>query len=303
MLKNARILITGATGQVGLPLTRALAQDNTVLALGRYAKPEDAAKIAALGAKPVRADLATGDLSAVPTDADIVINLAVARSNTPDFDGDLAMNAEGAGLLFAHCRPKRAFIHCSSAAVYQWKNGEPVAEGDPLGDHHRVMMPTYSLCKIAAESVVRFCARQWNTPTTIARLGVPYGDNGGWPWYHLMMMKAGVPIPLHPSGANRFPLFHEDDFARTLSTLVEMASVPAAIVNWAGSEDTSIEAWCEELGRLTGLVPKFDRTEKALAPLPLDVHKLEARAGASRVAWRDGIRRMVAARNPELLKA
>ena len=200
-------------------------------------------------------------------------------------------------------RPKRAFIHCSSAAVYQWKNGEPVSEGDPLGDHHRVMMPTYSLCKIAAESVVRFCARQWSTPTTIARLGVPYGDNGGWPWYHLMMMKAGVPIPVHPSGPNRFPLFHEDDLARTLDALVELASVPATLVNWAGSEDTSIEAWCEELARLTGLAPKLDRTAKALAPLPLDVRKLEARAGRSQVAWRDGLRRMLIARNPELLKA
>jgi nucleoside-diphosphate-sugar epimerase len=303
MPRNARIIITGATGQVGLPLTRALAQDNTVFALGRFQKPEDVAKIEALGAKAVRADLATGALGDVPTDADYVLHFAVSRSSGPEFEGDLAMNAEGAGLLFAHCRPKRAFLHCSSAAVYQWKNGEPLGEGDPLGDHHRVMMPTYSLCKIAAEAVVRFCARQWSVPTTIARLGVPYGDNGGWPWYHLMMMKAGVPIPLHPSGPNRFPLFHEDDIVRTLDALFELASVPAAIVNWAGSEQTAIEDWCAELSALTGLALEFDRTDKTLAPLPLDVRKLEAKAGRSRVAWRDGIRRMVAARNPELLNA
>jgi nucleoside-diphosphate-sugar epimerase len=301
--KNARIVITGATGQVGLPLTRALARENTVFAVGRFASPEAVRKIEALGARAVRGDLARGDLAAVPTDADLVLHFAVARSREPDFDGDLAMNAEGAGLLFAHCRPKRAFVHCSSAAVYHWKNGEPLREGDPLGDHHRVMMPTYSLCKIAAESVVRFCARQWSTPTTIARLGVPYGDNGGWPWYHLMMMKAGAPIPVHPSGPNRFPLFHEDDQVRTLDALVEAASVPATVLNWAGSEDTSIEAWCDELARLTGLTPKLDRTEKALAPLPLDVRQLEARAGKSRVAWQEGLRRMLAARNPELLKA
>jgi nucleoside-diphosphate-sugar epimerase len=303
MPKNARIVITGATGQVGLPITRALAQDNTVFALGRFQKTEEVAKIEALGARAVRADLASGAFDGVPTDADYVLNFAVVRSNAPDFDGDLAMNAEGAGLLFAHCRPKRAFLHCSSAAVYQWKNGEPVREGDPLGDHHRVMMPTYSLCKIAAEAVVRFCARQWNVPTTIARLGVPYGNNGGWPWYHLMMMKAGVPIPVHPSGPNRFPLFHENDSVRTLDALFEMARAPAAIVNWAGSEDTCIEEWCAELARLTGLTAKLDRTEKALAPLPLDVRKLEAAAGPSRVAWRDGLRRMLEARNPELLRA
>jgi nucleoside-diphosphate-sugar epimerase len=303
MPKNARIVITGATGQVGLPLTRALARENTVFAVGRFADPAGARKIAALGAEPVRGDLATGDLSAVSSDVDLVLNFAVARRSAPEFDADLAMNAEGAGLLFAHCRPKRAFVHCSSAAVYQWKNGEPLREGDPLGDHHRVMMPTYSLCKIAAEAVVRFCARQWRTPTTIARLGVPYGDNGGWPWYHLLMMKAGVPIPVHPSGPNRFPLFHEDDLARTLDALIEAASVPATVLNWAGSEDTSIEAWCGELARLTGLAAKLDRTEKALAPLPLDVSALEARAGKSRVAWREGLRRMLVARNAELLEA
>jgi nucleoside-diphosphate-sugar epimerase len=303
MPRDARIVLTGATGQVAYPIAKALARENEVFALGRFAKAEDRARIAAAGAEPVVADLARGELANVPSDPDYVLHFAVARSASPDFEADLALNADGVGLLFAHCRPRRAFLHCSSAAVYQWKNGEPVVEGDPLGDHHRVMMPTYSLCKIAAESVVRFCARSFGVPTTIARLGVPYGDNGGWPWYHLMMMKAGVPIPLHPSGPNRFPLLHEDDYVRQLDALLAVASVPATAVNWAGSEDTSIEAWCAHLGELTGLAPKFDRSERALAPLPLDVSRLEARAGKSRIAWRDGIRRMVAARNPELLRA
>jgi UDP-glucuronate 4-epimerase len=78
--------------------------------------------------------------------------------------------------------------------------------------------------------------------------------------------------------------------------------VPATIVNWAGSEDTSIEAWCAQLAELTGLEAKFQTTEKTLEPLPLDVSRLEAKLGPSRVHWRDGIRRMVEARNPELLR-
>ena len=61
----------------------------------------------------------------------------------------------------------------------------------------RAHCPVYSISKIAAETVARFAARQWNIPTTIARLNVPYGNNGGWPWFHLMMMKAGAPIPVH----------------------------------------------------------------------------------------------------------
>jgi nucleoside-diphosphate-sugar epimerase len=303
MLEDRTILVTGATGQVAFPILRALAPKNRVLAFGRFQKAEDRERVSALGAEVVVGDLASGQLDAVPTAPDAVLHFAVARSPTPDFDGDLAANAEAAGLLMAHCRAAGAFLHCSTAAVYQARGGEPAKESDPLGDHHRVMMPTYSLCKIAAEAVVRTSARVLGLKTTIARLGVPYGNNGGWPWYHLMMMKAGVPIPVHPSGANRFPLLHEDDYTRHIEALLAMADVPAAIVNWAGSEDTSIEAGCGYLAELTGLTPKLEPTEATLEPLPLDVSRLEAKLGPSRIGWQDGLRRMVAARNPELLRS
>jgi len=302
MLSGRTILVTGATGQVAFPIVRALAAQNRVLAFGRFQKAEDRARVAALGVEVVQGDLARGELDAIPEALDFVLHFAVARSASPDFDGDLAANAEAAGLLLAHCRRAKSFLHCSTAAVYQAKGGEPARESDPLGDHHRVMMPTYSLCKIAAEAVVRSAARMFSLPTTIARLGVPYGSNGGWPWYHLMMMKAGVPVPIHPRGPNRFPLLHEDDYIRHVEGLLALASVPATIVNWAGSEDTSIEAWCRYLGELTGLEPNLQTTEKTLEPLPLDVSRLESKLGPSQVHWRDGLRRMVEARNPELLR-
>ena len=303
MLAGKTLVLTGATGQVAFPILRALAPANRVLAFGRFQKAEDRARVEQLGATVVAGDLARGDLGALPEAPDAVLHFAVARSAKPDFDGDLAANAEAAGLLMARCRGARAFLHCSSAAVYQARGGEPARESDPLGDHHRVMMPTYSLCKIAAEAVVRTSARVFGVPTTIARLGVPYGDNGGWPWYHLLMMKGGAPIPIHPRGPNRFPLLHEDDYVRHVEGLLALASVPATIVNWAGSEDTSIEAWCAWLGELTGLEPKLAPTERTLEPLPLDVSRLEAKLGPSRVPWRDGLRRMLEAKSPELLRA
>ncbi len=302
-MKGARVLITGATGQVAYAIAKALAKTNQVYAFGRFEKPEARAKIEAIGATPVVGDLAKAELDDVPQYIDYVLNFAVAKSGEPDFDGDIRMNAEGTGLLMAQCHDSQAFIHCSTAGVYAPKPpGEKCQESDPLGDHHRVMMPTYSIAKIATEAVVRTSARLWRMPTTIARLGVPYGDAGGWPWYHLMMMKAGVPIPIHPSAKNRFPLFHEDDYVRSIDALLGFARVPATIVNWAGSEDTTIEEWCRYLGMLTGLEPKFDKTEKALMPLPLDVSLLETKAGKSEVSWRKGLERMVRARNPELLK-
>ena len=166
---------------------------------------------------------------------------------TGNFDYDLAVNAEGAGRLMQRCQRAKAFLHVSSAAVYEYAEGRPVAEGDPLGDNHRVMMPSYSICKIAAETLVRFQAQQLGLPTTIARFSVPYGDNGGWPWYHLMMLNAGHPVPVHPHAPNHFNLIHEDDYIAHIPRLLEIASVPATTVNWGG-ECVGIEEWCRYLG-------------------------------------------------------
>jgi nucleoside-diphosphate-sugar epimerase len=164
------------------------------------------------------------------------------------------------------------------------------------------MLPTYSLCKVAAEAVARFGARHWRLPTTIARLSVPYGENGGWPAYHLEMMKSGVPIPVSPGAPDRFNPIHEDDLVRMVPRLLEVASVPATIVNWAGSEPASIEDWCNFMSELTGLEPRFETTDRTIGSVVADTTRMHELIGATEVGWRDGIRRMVESRRPELLR-
>ncbi len=127
----------------------------------------------------------------IPEDIDYVLNFAVVK--TGDFDYDLAANGEGVGNLMLRCRKAKAFVHFSSTAVYEYCGLEPRAEDAPLGDNHRVMFPTYSISKIAAETVCRFVAHQNKIPTTIARLSVPYGDNGGWMYFHMLMMQQNKP--------------------------------------------------------------------------------------------------------------
>ncbi|MBW2362845.1 MAG: NAD(P)-dependent oxidoreductase [Deltaproteobacteria bacterium] len=300
-LKGQKLLITGPTSQVALPIVEKLAPENQVFGLARFSKDSDRARVQAAGATPIKADMGRDDLSGIPDDIDYVLHFAVVKSG--DFGYDLEANAEGVGRLIARCRKAKAFLHCSTAGVYQPAGQKPLVETDPLGDNHRAMMPTYSIAKIAAETVARFAARQWNVPTTIARFSVPYGDNGGWPWFHLMMMRSGTPIPVHAERPALYNLIHEDDYIAMLPGLLEIASVPATTINWGGSEATSIEEWCGYLAELTGLEPKFDVTENTIPSLALDPTRMHERLGATRVAWRDGIRRMVAARNPELLLA
>ena len=300
MLRDEKILITGPTSQVAFPLARELAKHNKVYGLARFSQQEDRRRLEAVGVTCVQADMAETSFEELPRDLTYVLNFAVVK--TGSFEYDLAANVESLGRLMERCRGAKAFLHCSSGAVYQPAGQHPLRESDALGDSHRILFPTYSLSKIAAESMVRFGARQWNLPAVIARLSVPYGDNGGWPWFHLMMLRAGQAIPLHPDKPNAFNPIHEDDYIAHVPKLLALASVPAVTLNWGGSELVSIEEWVAHLGKLTGLEVKLKTTEHSLPSLPMDLTRMHECLGRTTVDWRDGFRRMVAAFDPTLLR-
>jgi nucleoside-diphosphate-sugar epimerase len=299
-LAGTRILITGPTGQVAEPVVAAYARIAEVYALARFQKPEDVERIEALGATCLKADLADPDaLDGLPDDFDYVLNFAVVK--TDDFDYDLAANGEGVGRLMLHCRSAKAFLHFSSTAVYEYAGHEPRREDSPLGDNHRVMFPTYSISKIAAETVCRFVAHQFDIPTTVARLSVPYGDNGGWMYYHLLMMQGGVPIDVHPEAPNEYNPLHVDDYLEKIPRLLAAASTDVTTVNFGGSQRASVEEWCAYLQELTGLEPVYNENPRAFGSLCIDTTRMHELIGETSVDWKDGVRRMVENLAPELL--
>jgi len=300
-LANTKILITGPTGQVALPVVEHLAKIADVYALARFRKSEERAQIEALGATVLQADLAdAASLLVVPEDFDYVLNFAVVKSG--DFDYDLAANAEGLGHLMTRCHSVKAFLHFSSTAVYEYGGLDPRAENAPLGDNHRIMFPTYSISKIAAETVCRFVAHQQQIPTTIARLSVPYGDNGGWMYFHMLMMQQGIPIDLHPDKPNFYNPLHADDYIEKIPYLLAAASTDVTTVNFGGSQKVSIEQWCEYIGELTGFEAKFQDNPKAFGSLCIDTQKMHELLGETNVDWRAGIRRQLENLAPELLR-
>ena len=300
-LANTKILVTGPTGQVARPVVEQLAGIADVYALARFSKAEDRADMEALGATVLQADLADPEtLSDLPADFDYVLNFAVVK--TGDFDYDLAANGEGVGHLMAHCRGVTAFLHFSSTAVYEYAGHEPRREDSPLGDNHRVMFPTYSISKIAAETVCRFVAHRYGIPTTIARLSVPYGDNGGWMYYHLLMMQQGIPIDLHPDKPNFYNPLHVDDYIEKIPFLLGAASTEVTTVNFGGSQKVSIEEWCAYLQELTGLEPVFQDNPRAFGSLCIDTEKMHELIGETRVDWREGILSQVKNLAPDLLR-
>lgn len=299
-IEGRRILITGATGQFAKPLVAAYADKAQVFAAARFGKEEDRAEIEAMGATPVKIDLSEPDsLKAIPP-VDFVVNAAVAKSG--DFDQDLKENAEGVGFLIAQCRDVEAFVHISTTGVYQYEGPSPRKESDPLGDNHRAMFPTYSIAKIATESVCRFAAKTYGVPTTIARMSVPYGDNGGWPYYHLLMMQNGVPIAVHPEGPNLYNPLHVDDYVEKIPYLLGAATKEVTTTNFGGSQTASIEEWTAYISELTGFAPVFETSDTAFGALPIDTSHMHRLIGETKVDWRDGIRRMIKALAPDTLK-
>jgi nucleoside-diphosphate-sugar epimerase len=298
-MRGSKILITGPTGQIATPIARALAADNEVWGIARFTNPAVREDLETAGIRCQKVNLATGEFDGLPTDFDYVLNLAVAKSG--NWDKDLGANAESVGLLMSHCRNAKAFLHCSSAAVYDPPDDEPRTERAALGDNHKFLFPTYSISKIAGEVVARCMARALGVPTTIARLNVPYGENGGWPYYHMEMMLAGIPIPVPPGAPALYNPIHEDDIIATIPKLLEVASVPATTVNWCGEQTVSLQEWCGYIGSLVGKEPVFEASEQALRGNPTDVTRMRELIGGTTVDWHDGIRRMVTKFHPELV--
>lgn len=298
-MRGSKILITGPTGQVAAPLALSLAAENEVWGIARFTDTAAREKLERAGIRCEKVNLSAGDFSGIPSDFDYVLNLAVAKSGR--WDKDLEANAESVGLLMAHCADAKAFLHCSSAAVYDPPDDEPRTETAALGDNHKALFPTYSISKIAGEVVARTMSRALGVPTVIARLNVPYGDNGGWPFYQMEMMRAGMPIPVPPGGPARYNPIHEDDIIATLPKMLAAASVPATTVNWCGDQTVSLQEWCTYIGELVGSDPVFEVSEQALRSGPTDTTRMHELVGGTVVDWRDGIRRMVTKFHPELV--
>lgn len=299
-MRGSKILITGATGQVATPIALAFAADNEVWGAARFTDPSARERLEQAGVRCAAVNMAAGDFTGLPADFDYVLNFAVAKSGR--WDKDLAVNAESAGLLMAHCRGVTAFLHCSSGAVYDPPDDEPRTERTVYGDNHTPLLPTYSISKIAGEVVVATMARALGIPATIARLNVPYGDNGGWQRYHLEMMLGGTPIPVPPGGPAVYNPIHEDDIIAMVPRLLEVATVPATIVNWGGEEVVSVQEWSAYLTELTGVEIPLVEGPAAIPAVVADLTKAHELIGRAEVRWRDGFRRMVEARHADLLQ-
>lgn len=302
MLSGERILVTGAAGRVGFPIARELAaHGNTVFGLARFREAAHREKVVAAGIEPIATDLHGATYDDLPDDLGYVFHAGAALGReTREWEFALEVNALSTGrLMRAVASTCRGFVYCSTGSTYAYQGRRPLREDDPPGIH---TTGNYSFSKIAGEAIVRHVNDEHGVPATIIRICSTYGPEGGAPWDRIARMIAGEEIELHPDAPNNYNPIYEDDYVRLGIRALEVASVPTITVNWGGSETVSAEDYLAYAGSLLGVAPKIAYGANAYHPLWPDVTRMHEVLGRCEVPWRDGFRRMLEARVPELLE-
>ncbi len=302
--QGRKILVTGPAGQIAFPLARSLALSNEVWGIARFSDPAQRQEVEEAGIKTLAIDLKDPDFSDLPRDFTHLLHLAASVEGS-DCDQAITTNAEGTGLLLSHCRNVEAALIMSTVAVYK-PNPDPrhaYGETDPLGDAMLPGMTAYSIAKIAQEAVARYCAREFGIAITIARMGASYGPRGGLPTLVAQAVAEGRPWITRSDPCPYNPI-HDDDLLAQLPPLLEAASVPATIVNWAGDEMVSVQDMAAYAGSLLGVLAHVE-----IAPAPgaqpgsgVDNARRLAITGPCQVHWREGLRQVMMQLYPDRIE-
>lgn len=211
-----RVFVTGASGQIGLPLVKALvAGGHAVTGLAR--DPARAVQVERAGARVVRGGLSDEAALRDGLDgAEVVLHLAGGVRGPGAQTADV-INRQGTEALLAALRgrPLRAFVLASTCAVYGDRSGLWVTEDYPPSPQ-----TTYGESKAAAEDAVMAAHREWGLPARIARIAATYGP--GFRFLLTEQMQRGRAW-LPGEGANHVPLVHVDDCVAALVRIAEAA--------------------------------------------------------------------------------
>ena len=287
-LSGKRVMVTGASGLVALPVAVELAKNNEVFAVARWSDPAQKKLVEAAGAQAVTFDLANDDLSALPKQVDVVINYAVLP---PNF-GNMAyeVNTGATGRLARRYRDAEAFVHGSTGSLYQYQGERPLREDDPYGLHSAG--ENYAASKIGAEYLIKHLSIDYNLPVTIIRIFSFYGPRGGGVTQRVDQVARGEPVSVYPGVRNMHTPLYEDDYVEKTIGCAGIAKVGAEVINVGGSEACTTQEYCQIAGELTGKEPVFVENGKSW-PIWADTTKMVRLLGPSKVSMREGIRRVL----------
>lgn len=295
MITGKKVLVTGGTGQIAGPIVEDMVKENEVWCPARFSDPARKAQLEELGVKTVQWEMGTGDHSMLPDDFTHVVHSAIDPVNGLEHHNEkISQNAESTALLMQHCRNAEAFLYVASFCVYRPHPDHPnhaYAEDDPLGGMASYD-PGYPVIKIALEGAVRSACRMLDLPTTIARMNVGYSwtGHGGLPVMAHHLLSQGQPIPVPAGYDDRCSPIAGADIARQAHLLLEAATVPATLVNWAGDDGVPFRDVVDYVAELTGQTATYVESPITFDTFESDNTKRQQLIGGCEVGWREGIK-------------
>lgn len=239
-----RIFVTGATGYIGGVVTeQALAEGHTVHGLSRNEKGD--AKLRALGATPVRGDLASLDvLRQESSQAEAVLHLAFIHDFGKDFEEVLRIDGAAADALGEPLRGTGKPLVITS--------GTAVVEPDPAGgetteDSH--LSQTFALKdRIRSEHHALRLSQDGVRVSAIRLPPYVYGRGGSTflPMLMQMAAKAGESVYVD-DGRLRTSDVHVDD-AAALFLLAAKKAKAGDVFNGTGSTTVTLREFAETIG-------------------------------------------------------
>jgi nucleoside-diphosphate-sugar epimerase len=304
-MTGRRVLVTGATGRMGLPIAVELARTNEVYAPARFSDPRQRQLLEAAGVRTISFDLAQSDLSPLPRSVDVVFHigaLVAPQSENPALRETVyEVNVGATGRLATRYRDCQAFVHASTGSLYAYQGERPLSEDDPYGLH--TGLETYAASKIGAEFLLRHLSREYRMPTVMLRIFSLYGPRGGAIASRIDRVARGLPVAICPGVRNVYTPIYEDDYVEKAIAAAGVAATPAEIVNFAGSEPITVQEYCEIAGEHLGKTPIFEETSAAYYPIWADTTKMRRILGPCRISMREGLRRIVEAGQGERVDA
>lgn len=294
-LSGKRVLVTGASGLVALPVAVELAKNNEVFALARWSNEDQKKLVESKGAQAVTFDMANEDLSSLPKSIDVVVNYAVLPPNYGNMAYDV--NTGGTGRLARHYRDAEAFVHGSTGSLYEYQGERPLREDDPYGLHSAG--EAYAASKIGAEYLLKHLSVDYQLPVTMVRIFSFYGPRGGGLTQRVDQVARGEPVSVYPGVRNVHTPLYEDDYVEKTIAAAGIAKVGCEIVNVGGSESCTTQEYCIMAGEMLGKEPIFAENGKSW-PIWADTTKMEKLLGPSKVSVREGVRRVLEAADQRL---
>lgn len=291
-MQGKKILVTGASGQVGRGLIHVLSKENEVHSLARFSRPEQLPDLQQKSERIWRIDMATQKPDELPTDFDVVFHMAVgwAGDETLESQNDsFRLSCDFVADLMRRNAPA-TFVLGSTGSVYQAIEGLCKEDETPIEGGK-----TYVTSKIAMSHMARWLAENFGHKVAEIRYWFPYAPYQAHP--KIERFLSGDIFGSNPRGIHqRTYIKHHVD--KTIAAAAHAAS-PPQIFNCATEEGLTQRQLAEIGCKVTGASLSARAQSPGQEPGPghiADTEKAVRLLGSTPVSTEEGFRRYLKGR-------